>query len=1017
MHFALTFETECCTSQVNSSKFAYASGKSIVGDLWKNYHAIGLSFLKYTVSTNNRNMPVCSPVLGPIALIGCCLPAGSHLSDLKRDATEYFQPMKLNENHCTLLMLENLAMPEWLSVKCNQSLLDTVICSTEVKNTIHISNNRWRNSIGDNSHCNKQQIQFQTKCLSTKYIPAGTYGKFCLHDNLNIDRDLLHFMNMFDKDNQFPVYFTSQRSPTECLEVHKIHSQYQNTKLKSISKPCSSVQGLTFCLSSKKQFDIESIPNFYMCNSSEIISQALLCNGIADCFDKMDELNCNCSHQSLTQTHRCNVLNVSTTPKFSPPNSAKSVISQIPDTLKQVFLCNNSKVIPLSYMDDGYPDCSGGYDEQHFQTSMMNNTLATNLCENPAEIQCYEGYNRCFSLAKLCLCEIDHLGNLVACRNGYHLTTCDDFICNAAYKCQQSFCIPHEYECNRKWECVNGEDEFYCLFPVRHCAGLLKCANSHICISPFQVCDHVKNCPMGTDEELCVPRFSKCPDYCSCFQLVASCSAMNSTLTQINRNLLKYCTHIHLADSVVTRVYFQQFESAVVAILHSNMQTFCQYLGLHSLQIQILSVDNSTMAKVINSCFKGMKTILMFTLTNLGLKAIEDQAFEDQQKLVSLDLSNNLLTELTQTSICFLSVLKHLNIAYNKLQTFSSNLFHGLTHLSRVQTDYFAVCCSVTTNTITCTAHIAWPSECQDILNKAMTIFLWHWAMILLCFNLACCLYIAIKLNLCVKKATSFEITTLFVCAAGLICGIYLIVMLSASTHYIGIFFTREQYWRGSVLCHIVANLFSIFCIFSPLVLNLAAMSKYLVVKYPFEVKYKAVKRIYYHCASYVILSLSISVFVWCLHYFVQKMNSLETPLCSLIGSVSNVLHVNIFTSIISLYFLIACILIIGMHVLLYKVHGESKQTPLAKSKNQKREKALAIQLSVSSICHFFSWTCPAVVYLLSIVLAEYPMNMLTWTTIAAVPMNSIVSPAIFLVMKLKHHVSCTGQKPKETVT
>ncbi len=717
--------------QANSLWFARVSGRPTIGDLWKNYHAIGMPFFEYTIHEDDRNLLCSAKADRPVDR--CCTLLGSNfnlLNQLKSDARRNLQPMKVHENHCTLLLLENLAMPEWLSVKCNQNLLDTVICSQPEQKLVNTSTARRRTSADTGTFCLRNEIKFQKKCLSAKYLCSGTDGKFCPESNLNTKGIPLFLLKLFDKDNQHPIVFSSQLNFSECEEASQIHSKYQNTKIMFTRKPCNYVHGITFCQSNQQHLDMNTI--YFLCNSSEIISQTLLCDGIGDCLSKDDELNCNCSDQNQPPTDRCNVAKVLRISNIYLKNSVNGTHRKISDFLHVTFICNNSGVIPMAYFDDGYPDCYGADDEYKFNTSIIHSMLANNLCKNPAEIQCYEGFDRCFPLAKVCFCEVDHFGNLETCRNGYHLTMCHNFECNAAYKCQESYCIPYEYKCNGKWECLNGEDELNCQNLKQHCAGLFKCMNSSICIFSVQICNGEEECPMGSDELLCVPPFAKCPQKCSCFQLTAVCSKIKN-LHILEKNLLQFCTHIHFLNSTVENRNLQRFESVLaVAILGSNMERFCQHMGLHVLKLQFLSVEKSYLESVISACFKGTKSILKLILRDLRLKAIEDLAFVDQLKLSYLDLSNNLLTVLRQPNLCFLIALKGLNISGNRLQKFSTELFEGLQVLSRVQTDYFAICCATLSMAITCTAHVQWPFSCQDILNKTMTIFLWHVGIILL---------------------------------------------------------------------------------------------------------------------------------------------------------------------------------------------------------------------------------------------------------------------------------------------
>ena len=51
----------------------------------------------------------------------------------KKFASHYIQPVTNNNIDCTLMMLENLAKPEWISVSCSEKILTDVVCVKENK--------------------------------------------------------------------------------------------------------------------------------------------------------------------------------------------------------------------------------------------------------------------------------------------------------------------------------------------------------------------------------------------------------------------------------------------------------------------------------------------------------------------------------------------------------------------------------------------------------------------------------------------------------------------------------------------------------------------------------------------------------------------------------------------------------------------------------------------------------------------------------------------------------------------
>ncbi len=901
--------------------------------MWKNYHLIGISLKNYTITNHggsyfkecssikeglsnyntycNHVQPTwqCSSMMSEIVDSQCNL-VGTNLTGLKCEAANQFQPVKQLAYHCTLIMLENLALPEWLSVNCTHLMLNTVLCSSHSSISLAVSNGSTMtfSEIDHNLICRKNEVKHRHKCISVNNVSFGQTVKLCAGPDIKAKQFHI-FLKIFNKDTHLPTIFVSKNDKNQCQEVSIILTEYINFALKLIHKPCTDCQGLMFCEQGLFRFFGPSMAYIFACSSSEMISETQVCNGHNDCLSEDDELMCNCTNSESNNTRFCIVSKMFS--EFGPNLSAVVFVKvQKNPHAEEVFVCKHGATTPGKYVNDGYPDCPDNDDERITKTSMKNNLLAKNLCKNPLHIQCYEGFDRCFPFEKLCLHEVDSLGKSMTCRNGYHLTHCKSFQCSHAFKCPQAYCIPYKYLCNGQRECINGEDELNCETFTKRCVGLFKCANSSICIHATEVCDEKHDCVLGHDEIICVPAEARCPLHCSCFLLAASCSGDKGVeYYPHKKTLLNYCIYLSFQNTQAKKAHLKIFQHAItITILHSDLKMFCTIVDLTLPNLKFVKFENSTMAFLANHCLRGMRNIVKLVFNCLQLKELGMLSFQDQQKLEYLDLSRNLLTELRGTTLSHLHSLKYLNIQRNKLGKFSFHLFQGLNKLSKIQTDYFAICCAVKTESkTTCTAKVEWPFSCNDILTKPMTISLWHFVIFVLCLNLVSLVFIALRLAF-FTKGTGYDVTVIFVNICGILCGIYLVVVLSASIHYEGKFFTREKHWRGTTLYHSAANIFSTFSIISPSILYFETYSRYLVVKYPFETGYKKASRACIVWSAVLSGGLCVSIMMWLSQRFLEQFNVLETPLCTVIGSVLDSIVVDVFTGLTIPFFISICL-------------------------------------------------------------------------------------------------------------
>ncbi|XP_060522093.1 prolow-density lipoprotein receptor-related protein 1 isoform X3 [Cylas formicarius] len=188
----------------------------------------------------------------------------------------------------------------------------------------------------------------------------------------------------------------------------------------------------------------------FMCVGDTIcIPVSWHCNGVYDCSDGSDEIECK---------HHC---------RFDK------------------FQCKNGECIPKAWQCDGSPDCSDQSDE----TEHCSHTYCSKL-----DFRC-NATGRCIPLAWLCDGETD-------CDNGQDEHTdqgCLSNVCTETqYQCRNGFCISREYFCDGDKDCKDGSDELdHC---YRSCSpGEFRCDNGK-CVLELHRCDGVDNCGDNSDE-------------------------------------------------------------------------------------------------------------------------------------------------------------------------------------------------------------------------------------------------------------------------------------------------------------------------------------------------------------------------------------------------------------------------------------------------------------------------------------------------------------------------------------
>ncbi len=93
---------------------------------------------------------------------------------------------------------------------------------------------------------------------------------------------------------------------------------------------------------------------------------------------------------------------------------------------------------------------------------------------------------------------------------------------------------------------------------------------------------------------------------------------------------------------------------------------------------------------------------------------------------------------------------------------------------------------------------------------------------------------------------------------------------------------------------------------------------------------------------------------------------------------------------------------IIVMHVVLVQEVKMISENFLGVKSKQESKFVLVGQLIMVTASNILCWLPANVVYLVSMFLTRYPIDLVVWTTIAVLPLNAIFNPAIFLSVSVR---------------
>uniref|UniRef100_A0A6Q2Z9A5 Low-density lipoprotein receptor-related protein 2 n=1 Tax=Esox lucius TaxID=8010 RepID=A0A6Q2Z9A5_ESOLU len=247
----------------------------------------------------------------------------------------------------------------------------------------------------------------------------------------------------------------------------------------------------------------------FQCANGQCIDSDWRCDGIQDCTDDTDELNC------------------------SPPSCNS-----------QQFKClTGSECIPLQFVCDGEEDCNDGSDEQrtcgpHQFTCHEGQCIPKayqcdhlmDCLDNSDEKNCnYPTCNEKTCANGACYNNSQHCNGLPDCRDGSDESNCTTQHCSLhQFQCTNGYCIPTSFVCDHWNDCGDNSDEHSCVYPS--CSGTQFTCPSGLCIPQDWVCDKFNDCGDYSDEKGCdsnsrdcYPGEWACPDSPMCVPVDKVC--------------------------------------------------------------------------------------------------------------------------------------------------------------------------------------------------------------------------------------------------------------------------------------------------------------------------------------------------------------------------------------------------------------------------------------------------------------------------------------------------------------
>ena len=876
-------------------------------------------------------------------------------------------PALPGREHCTLLLLLNLAQPQWVSVDCNNKLINHVVCFSPKQNIYEKKEvpNQQKLLI-----CTKTAILYKKwcyfffqcgKCSGKNVLSACRNKGF-----RNILKDDSLALELFSiiAEVYGKIGFNFAVINKKGKLSYLIGEKYRTRLLSPFSYRKVSVKGQNYAfLSCKENMIKQNIYKglVYKHDNGHYSSVMSLYDG------KQWHMNVKCNTVFF----------------YKSINGNCNSFSQ-----QEIFEYTLDRKTNLNGL---VSDQAG--DEPTYRALL----LEVKFYQCPLHhLPCNYGNSKCYYFNEICIFRLNKYLNIIPCRTGSHLESCQNFECNIHFKCPGYYCIPWGYVCDGKWDCPDGYDESDKIGcgQKRLCTSMFHCKESQICLHLENICDGYDDCPLGDDEFLCVLKKEHCLEKCTCQQLAIMCTKRKIHYSRLGQ-MPHIFYHLTFLDQLVLFV-LENSHAIIVNLTHNSITDVCSRQYRYT-RLLLLELSHNNIIKLSSKCFSDSNNLRKVIVRNNSMSKSEPKTFINLKRLFWVDISSNKLESLSKRFFVNVPNLYIFIIYDNPLNQLQHDIFMGII-IKIIHSKMMVVCCINKVDLI-CTETKDWFSSCNSLLpNVSVKVSFIIISLLILSTNMLSFLQ--------VRKSTvigrPYLIIVSAVCFTNMSLALYFILHWFIDMSYGDTFVLIISKWKNSATCAFLFSLFLSFKFLQPFLLSLLSLARFMVVKYPFVSKFKSTR------FTLKILMLGFSLI--CLFSIISGV------MVTFQGGSPDILCLPFADPTKNSKF-IQVIIYLASAIQIFTIFATSTMyflmlTSIQKSENNIRSdtrshstSVVLRQIIILSLSKVICWLSSSVIFITAFVMDKYPLLMIYWTIILIVPINAIAIPIVLSLTALKKKV------------
>ena len=364
-----------------------------------------------------------------------------------------------------------------------------------------------------------------------------------------------------------------------------------------------------------------------------------------------------------------------------------------------------------------------------------------------------------------------------------------------------------------------------------------------------------------------------------------------------------------------------------------------------------------------------------------------------------LNLTSNPFINLPSKCFSNLFSLKLLNLENISFEIVDPEAFIS-SYVKLIKTLDYRISCVIPNHSY-CTTYPPWYVSCSDIIPHFFLKNIYIFVSILV-MGLNSLSIFAQMLNFHGSGTSGiFKIKEIGLNLSDILCGLYLTCVWLSDSQLESVFIVNENVWKSHPLCFAGFNVALWFTVSCQIILLYISTFRLMAVIDPMKIRHISLELLFYQINMIHLFSFSISVAITLVLKLTEKhvATSLCLPFVDPSGS-------SVITKIISWITIISqsvsSILIVSMHsILIREVNKVKKSIQTAKSSDYSN-KNMIFQLILTSASNILCWIPANAVYISVMFLSFYPVDLVAWTNVIIMPINSVINPCMIIATNLK---------------